>query len=312
MALCYSQFGLRLCEDGKMRISMHPLAYKGPRIGDFIADTLVSGQHGKFTQEAIQDISPIRKTVDHRHRSGPVKTLARRSLSKGKKDHIKSNLCRSVSYTGPTIQLLDDSKTPTTDIKGSHSHRETSKQASWAKGSQSLELIAKEKDESSFTNYRSSVVKRLDSSDQTRKVVRRLHQKRPHRALVVQKISRETKRNPSSVLHSILKDRKPINADWKVLPSRRSMCVKKTMLRQPTAQGARIPLSQRRKDLHSKLVRSLDDVSSACSAPCPQRMRCRSTSFPLTVTSVHSSEGMTSPITPQKTAVASPNVKMLL
>mmetsp|Transcript_26298 Transcript_26298/g.36652 ORF Transcript_26298/g.36652 Transcript_26298/m.36652 type:complete len:310 (+) Transcript_26298:298-1227(+) len=282
MALNVKQFGLRIGEDGKMRLSMDPRAYKGPRCGDFVGD-IFRRHHIELAKKESCYASRLASQMQA-SLSGTSP-----SIDKKEKETRKQKPGNSFNFSAPIIQLLDEVN-PKDPRHESHASSPQLKQtyrgrrARTALDSSGLVLrSAARKEARSVGKLRFShvnppeiskknpnaeaLVKRSHSSYSTeelveplgltKEILERIKQVRPHRAIVVQKISKESKLPPHMILRSILK--RPSGSlnesNSQVLPSRRSTGGLMSRSHSAYTLTSSFSCSRRRIELHQKLLR---------------------------------------------------------
>jgi len=208
-----------------MRLSIDRRAYKGPRIGDFIADSFSSRKHLKL----VEKVNVISWTPGTRKR----KEKKSRGQQERKKQNELNRFCPA-----PIIRIRDSMK-PVLAIQSRSGLKATKSAPKIVRNLEMPEKLSR-------------------SANAVRHSISRMQQIRPHRFVVVQKISRETKTRHSQVLKSCLEYKAQSSAPAG-LPSRRSRRRKEIVgARRRTLSPSN---SRRRRELHERLRSSLASSS---------------------------------------------------
>jgi len=245
-AISVNDFGLRVGHDGKMRLSMDPRAYHGPRIGDFVAEAFNEREHMRFANMTEQEALFIQQRANSKTVSDEsMRERGRREQLRAKKKQRdmhhdkKQNFCSSGCIKA--VVRLQGKPSP----DGSPSSGDAKNNSA-----QSRKLRGKPE--------RKHFKQRITSSRRRENSMSRPNESRlmrPHRALMVHSVSNKTDRSRSQVLKAMLDLQGQIcNPDREIMNSLRSTrSCQRAMSRPETS----LPMSSpHRRLLHEKLKRS--------------------------------------------------------
>eukprot|EP00471_Norrisiella_sphaerica_P006210 CAMPEP_0184490954 /NCGR_PEP_ID=MMETSP0113_2-20130426/19274_1 /TAXON_ID=91329 /ORGANISM="Norrisiella sphaerica, Strain BC52" /LENGTH=278 /DNA_ID=CAMNT_0026875099 /DNA_START=302 /DNA_END=1138 /DNA_ORIENTATION=- len=251
-AIPIKEIGIRLGEDGKMRLSMDPRAYKGPRHGDFPAYVFNAREHtrladmtkakalwnqGQNESAAVPNLELC--TNEQRRQSCILK-------KQNDKPDIEKKKCTCRSCFKPIVRLQGTT----------NSNIETKPLSSDVKNSSSQNLDTGEKLERIYLGGKS--VDRKSNGQRTSRS-NSPKQMRPHRALMVHRMSKQTNKSLSKVVKSMLDLQQSVcDPDAKIRNSHRSIRSHEVVMTKPDSSPS---LSSRRRVLLYEALRSSSRTS---------------------------------------------------
>eukprot|EP00471_Norrisiella_sphaerica_P011715 CAMPEP_0184494190 /NCGR_PEP_ID=MMETSP0113_2-20130426/28077_1 /TAXON_ID=91329 /ORGANISM="Norrisiella sphaerica, Strain BC52" /LENGTH=304 /DNA_ID=CAMNT_0026879835 /DNA_START=46 /DNA_END=960 /DNA_ORIENTATION=+ len=259
-----SDLGLRLGKDGKLRLSMDKRAYKGPRLGDFIADVFKTHSHKDLIKLESKTVPPCTRVepslnsegnawkhdnnLNRRTKHADEQKCERKSGNEGtyeteKKDKMKEkSLSRMLA---PFIGLQKDSPKDSEPSRTKPSKDDSAK----SRNLLNRNLSSKGRHEDG----------QLREQKDVKNMLRKLcHVRRPHRSLVVRRITRVTKQERSRVLEMCLEHHELQH----VKQSQSCPSLRRRLHEQDGVTPVSSLVTGRRKELHARLKSSLATSSS--------------------------------------------------
>mmetsp|Transcript_6106 Transcript_6106/g.8479 ORF Transcript_6106/g.8479 Transcript_6106/m.8479 type:complete len:269 (-) Transcript_6106:222-1028(-) len=219
--------GLRLCEDGKLRLSTDRWAYKGPRVGDFVSEIFIASRHVKLINDAellariqrLFDAAPIEiVTVQQENKEQQENKVQQENIVQQEHKLQQENIVLQENKVHQENAILrQDSKVQQQGVLKKLDCKLRKRPAGRSKS-----LHISKFSRTGTQNCRE--MKLCGSEDTLNEVLHRMRQPRPHRLLLVRRISAETKQKPSDVLNFCLEKNTGTNEmenDITVSPSRR-------------------------------------------------------------------------------------------